>query len=96
MSLFTEHTSAVSKERAAAKDINTKSAEHQRLAQETERKKSTMEQLQSKVSDCSEPVAFLFFLHSASSLFPTSAFTHQSSFPSILSCVASQKASMDR
>ncbi|CAD6565838.1 MAG: hypothetical protein TREMPRED_001821 [Tremellales sp. Tagirdzhanova-0007] len=46
--LTSKHDAAVSKEHAAAKDINTKTSEHQRLAQETERKKNTMEQLQHK------------------------------------------------
>jgi hypothetical protein len=45
-----EHNAAASKVQATANDINTKTSEHQRLAQAVEQKKSHLNQLESQVS----------------------------------------------
>lgn len=44
-----EHDSAISNQNAAAKDINTKTSEHQRIAQELERKRAALNNIQHKV-----------------------------------------------
>ena len=46
---WAEHDSSVSREHAAAQDINTKTSEHQRVAQELERKKAELDRLQQRV-----------------------------------------------